>query len=153
MHRDGNHGTAPISLLARFAAVVQVAAAAVLILREPFAFPVIRQPGRRMRNRGGPIGEMRTAEAAAFKAERTMASRIAPAASRMAGYATFPPRKAPFSREPRDADGQWPDAGVFIPRRYEYIDWPGEPGGTRTHGPKIKSLVLYQLSYGLTQPR
>ena len=26
----------------------------------------------------------------------------------------------------------------------------GEPGGTRTHGPKIKSLVLYQLSYGLT---
>jgi hypothetical protein len=27
----------------------------------------------------------------------------------------------------------------------------GEPGGTRTHGPKIKSLVLYQLSYGLTR--
>ncbi len=27
---------------------------------------------------------------------------------------------------------------------------PGEPGGIRTHGPKIKSLVLYQLSYGLT---
>ena len=26
----------------------------------------------------------------------------------------------------------------------------GEPGGTRTHGPKIKSLVLYHLSYGLT---
>jgi hypothetical protein len=26
---------------------------------------------------------------------------------------------------------------------------PGEPGGIRTHGPKIKSLVLYQLSYGL----
>ena len=25
----------------------------------------------------------------------------------------------------------------------------GEPGGTRTHGPKIKSLVLYHLSYGL----
>ena len=25
----------------------------------------------------------------------------------------------------------------------------GEPGGIRTHGPKIKSLVLYQLSYGL----
>src|SRR4051812_29598201 len=25
----------------------------------------------------------------------------------------------------------------------------GEPGGTRTHDPKIKSLVLYQLSYGL----
>ena len=25
----------------------------------------------------------------------------------------------------------------------------GEPGGTRTHGPKIKSLVLYQLSYRL----
>ena len=27
----------------------------------------------------------------------------------------------------------------------------GEPGGTRTHGPKIKSLVLYQLSYGLAR--
>ena len=26
----------------------------------------------------------------------------------------------------------------------------GEPGGTRTHDPKIKSLVLYRLSYGLT---
>jgi hypothetical protein len=25
----------------------------------------------------------------------------------------------------------------------------GEPGGIRTHDPKIKSLVLYQLSYGL----
>ena len=25
----------------------------------------------------------------------------------------------------------------------------GETGGIRTHGPKIKSLVLYQLSYGL----
>ena len=25
----------------------------------------------------------------------------------------------------------------------------GEPGGTRTHDPKIKSLVLYHLSYGL----
>jgi hypothetical protein len=24
-----------------------------------------------------------------------------------------------------------------------------EPGGTRTHDPKIKSLVLYRLSYGL----
>jgi hypothetical protein len=28
----------------------------------------------------------------------------------------------------------------------------GEPGGTRTHGPKIKSLVLYHLSYGLRRP-
>ena len=27
----------------------------------------------------------------------------------------------------------------------------GEPAGTRTLGPKIKSLVLYQLSYGLTR--
>ena len=26
----------------------------------------------------------------------------------------------------------------------------GEPVGIRTQGPKIKSLVLYQLSYGLT---
>ena len=26
----------------------------------------------------------------------------------------------------------------------------GEPGGNRTHDPKIKSLVLYRLSYGLT---
>jgi hypothetical protein len=25
----------------------------------------------------------------------------------------------------------------------------GEPGGIRTHDPKIKSLVLYHLSYGL----
>jgi hypothetical protein len=25
----------------------------------------------------------------------------------------------------------------------------GEPGGNRTHDPKIKSLVLYQLSYRL----
>jgi hypothetical protein len=25
----------------------------------------------------------------------------------------------------------------------------GEPGGTRTHDPMIKSHVLYQLSYGL----
>ena len=25
----------------------------------------------------------------------------------------------------------------------------GEPGGNRTHDPKIKSLVLYRLSYGL----
>jgi hypothetical protein len=36
------------------------------------------------------------------------------------------------------------------------VDWIkgfGEPGGTRTHGPKIKSLVLYQLSYGLTPAR
>jgi hypothetical protein len=31
-----------------------------------------------------------------------------------------------------------------------FNDFTGEPGGTRTHGPKIKSLVLYQLSYGLT---
>ena len=31
------------------------------------------------------------------------------------------------------------------------LDFIGEPGGTRTHGPKIKSLVLYQLSYGLTR--
>ncbi len=29
----------------------------------------------------------------------------------------------------------------------------GEPGRVRTDGPKIKSLVLYQLSYGLTPPR
>jgi hypothetical protein len=30
------------------------------------------------------------------------------------------------------------------------ITWGiGEPGGIRTHDPKIKSLVLYQLSYGL----
>ena len=29
------------------------------------------------------------------------------------------------------------------------IDFLGEPGGNRTHDPKIKSLVLYQLSYGL----
>jgi hypothetical protein len=29
------------------------------------------------------------------------------------------------------------------------LDLLGEPGGTRTHGPKIKSLVLYHLSYGL----
>ena len=28
----------------------------------------------------------------------------------------------------------------------------GEPAGTRTPGPKIKSLMLYQLSYGLTPP-
>ena len=28
-------------------------------------------------------------------------------------------------------------------------NWLGEPGGTRTLDPKIKSLVLYQLSYGL----
>ena len=27
----------------------------------------------------------------------------------------------------------------------------GEPGGIRTHDPKIKSLVLYQLSYGLNR--
>jgi hypothetical protein len=26
----------------------------------------------------------------------------------------------------------------------------GEPGGIRTHDPKIKSLVLYQLSYRLS---
>ena len=35
-------------------------------------------------------------------------------------------------------------AGVLL-----YAGWVGEPGGIRTHGPKIKSLVLYQLSYGL----
>ena len=29
----------------------------------------------------------------------------------------------------------------------------GEPAGTRTQDPKIKSLVLYQLSYGLASPR
>ena len=29
------------------------------------------------------------------------------------------------------------------------VDFLGEPGGIRTHDPKIKSLVLYQLSYGL----
>ena len=27
---------------------------------------------------------------------------------------------------------------------------PGEPGGNRTHDPKIKSLVLYRLSYRLS---
>lgn len=27
----------------------------------------------------------------------------------------------------------------------------GEPGGNRTHDPKIKSLVLYRLSYRLAQ--
>jgi hypothetical protein len=31
----------------------------------------------------------------------------------------------------------------------QLIEILGEPGGIRTHGPKIKSLVLYQLSYGL----
>jgi hypothetical protein len=31
-----------------------------------------------------------------------------------------------------------------------WIPWEfGEPGGNRTHDPKIKSLVLYQLSYRL----
>ena len=34
-------------------------------------------------------------------------------------------------------------------RNPKRIDFIGEPGGIRTHGPKIKSLVLYQLSYGL----
>ena len=29
------------------------------------------------------------------------------------------------------------------------LDVFGEPGGNRTHDPKIKSLVLYQLSYRL----
>ncbi len=35
------------------------------------------------------------------------------------------------------------------------ISWRyfGEPGGTRTLDPKIKSLVLYRLSYGLVPPR
>src|ERR1700752_3362877 len=31
------------------------------------------------------------------------------------------------------------------------VSYFGEPGGTRTHGPKIKSLVLYHMSYGLAQ--
>jgi hypothetical protein len=31
----------------------------------------------------------------------------------------------------------------------QHAEIHGEPGGIRTHGPKIKSLVLYQLSYGL----
>jgi hypothetical protein len=35
------------------------------------------------------------------------------------------------------------------PARPESVGRVGEPGGTRTHGPKIKSLVLYHLSYGL----
>ena len=33
------------------------------------------------------------------------------------------------------------------------VDLYGEPGGTRTHDPKIKSLVLYHLSYGLAAGR
>ena len=33
-----------------------------------------------------------------------------------------------------------------------FIDLHGEPGGTRTHDPMIKSHVLYQLSYGLAAP-
>ena len=33
---------------------------------------------------------------------------------------------------------------------YKSDTYRGEPGGIRTHGPKIKSLVLYQLSYGLS---
>ena len=35
--------------------------------------------------------------------------------------------------------------GAMVPM----VDFLGEPGGNRTHDPKIKSLVLYRLSYGL----
>jgi hypothetical protein len=38
--------------------------------------------------------------------------------------------------------------GIRMPRD-NLLRFLGEPGGIRTHGPKIKSLVLYQLSYGL----
>ena len=38
-------------------------------------------------------------------------------------------------------------------RRPKRVDLYGEPGGTRTHDPKIKSLVLYHLSYGLAGTR
>ena len=31
----------------------------------------------------------------------------------------------------------------------QFLMVDGEPGGNRTHDPKIKSLVLYQLSYRL----
>ena len=29
--------------------------------------------------------------------------------------------------------------------------YSSDPGGGRTHGPQIKSLLLYQLSYGVIQ--
>ena len=41
--------------------------------------------------------------------------------------------------EVRRPDPQWTPSNFYF----------GEPGGTRTHDPKIKSLVLYHLSYGL----
>jgi hypothetical protein len=40
---------------------------------------------------------------------------------------------------------------IISGRRPKRVDLYGEPGGTRTHGPKIKSLVLYHLSYGLSR--
>ena len=43
----------------------------------------------------------------------------------------------------------WDAPRLLGRRRRKPLDLHGEPGGTRTHGPKIKSLVLYHLSYGL----
>ena len=50
--------------------------------------------------------------------------------------------------------GEWRGCAPALQRRVrpKRVGSDGEPGGTRTHGPKIKSLVLYHLSYGLAPP-
>jgi hypothetical protein len=39
--------------------------------------------------------------------------------------------------------------GDLLRRSGEIRDRGNDPGGTRTHDPRIKSAVLYQLSYGV----
>jgi hypothetical protein len=40
---------------------------------------------------------------------------------------------------------------LIIDHHAYVIDFVGEPGGTRTRDPMIKSHVLYRLSYGLVR--
>jgi hypothetical protein len=41
------------------------------------------------------------------------------------------------------------EKGLNMPQALYFLC---DPGGGRTHDPKIKSLLLYQLSYGVKKP-